>query len=60
MTIGARGHDYSKGPNPDFTLLSKLRTQVSKELGFKEEDLELSMGMSGDYEEAVRINLHLK
>lgn len=30
--------------------------QVAEKFGLKEEDLELSMGMSGDYEEAVFIN----
>ena len=33
--------------------LFECRQQVSKELGIPEEELELSMGMSGDFEQAV-------
>ena len=33
--------------------LSGLREEVSKELGIAAEDIELSMGMSGDFEQAV-------
>ena len=33
--------------------MSRCRDEVSSVLGLKAEDIELSMGMSGDYEQAV-------
>lgn len=48
MTIGAPG---------DLTCFDKLvniRTIVAQQLGRLEEDFELSMGMSGDFEEAIK------
>lgn len=54
MTIGRIGHDYSLGPNQDFTLLKQLRTSVSSHIDVRVRELELSMGMSDDYEEAVK------
>ena len=54
MTIGKVDHDYQLGPNLDFILLKKLRSIVSSAIGIKENDLELSMGMSRDFEEAVK------
>ncbi|GAA6058517.1 hypothetical protein JCM10212_006956 [Sporobolomyces blumeae] len=64
MTIGSWDASTSDEPNPDFvklvetrdTLLSKLREQVDvkdqvEQLG----ELELSMGMSNDFEEAIRM-----
>lgn len=35
--------------------LKEVRSEVSKVVGLPEEDLELSMGMSGDFEQAVRV-----
>lgn len=54
MTIGAYGvvADPS-GDNPDFSRLSEARRRVANDLGLSEQDLELSMGMSGDFELAV-------
>ena len=52
MTIGSLGHDYTKGPNPDFECLVHCRDIVAKESGHN--DLELSMGMSADYVEAIK------
>jgi len=61
MSIGARNHDYESEPaNPDFVKLVKLRASICEEQfgggGGKllEENLELSMGMSGDYPQAVQ------
>ncbi len=51
MTIGRIGHDYSIGPNPDFESLLEAQRKVSELLRL---DVELSMGMSSDYEEAIR------
>nr|CAB3265182.1 proline synthase co-transcribed bacterial homolog protein-like [Phallusia mammillata] len=53
MTIGAFGHDYSSGPNPDFVCLKECHSKVCKELNIKEEELGLSMGMSNDYTQAI-------
>jgi len=55
MTIGSFSHDLSIGPNPDFQKLIATRLQVASELGIDPSDLELSMGMSGDFEHAVEV-----
>lgn len=55
MTIGEYGYDISKGPNPDFLTLKKCREDVSKNLNMDWKDIELSMGMSNDYEHAVEL-----
>ncbi|XP_071866613.1 pyridoxal phosphate homeostasis protein isoform X1 [Bombus fervidus] len=52
MTIGMFGHDLPKGPNPDFLCLKECREKVSKKLGIELNKIELSMGMSNDYEHA--------
>ena len=58
MTIGAiaRSQAVKEGnENEDFVRLREVRDQVVRELGEGEgEELELSMGMSGDWESAVR------
>ncbi|XP_077487792.1 pyridoxal phosphate homeostasis protein [Amblyomma americanum] len=54
MTIGMAEHDNT-GPNPDFLCLAKCREQVCNELGLNVSDVELSMGMSADFEEAIRM-----
>lgn len=53
MTIGRAGHDYSLGPNPDFKLMSQLRNEVASRGDLLEEEVELSMGMSADFTEAI-------
>lgn len=53
MTIGMFGYDYSKEPNPDFLCLKECRENVSKQLDIDLKQIELSMGMSNDYEHAV-------
>lgn len=57
MTIGAIAR--SKGAiegkeNEDFVVLKEARDTVTKSLSMEENDLELSMGMSDDFESAVR------
>jgi len=49
MTIGS----YEGDPTPFFKMLFNLREEICKKLGRKEEELELSMGMSGDYLKAI-------
>ncbi|CAB4417920.1 unnamed protein product [Rhizophagus irregularis] len=54
MTIGALNRDDSNEnqPNPDFVLLSNLKEEFKKARGI---ELELSMGMSNDFEEALKL-----
>ncbi|KAL9100430.1 MAG: hypothetical protein Q9163_004195 [Psora crenata] len=57
MTIGAlaRSQDVAEGKeNEDFITLKDLRGNVARELGIEESQLELSMGMSEDFESAIR------
>ncbi|XP_062509567.1 pyridoxal phosphate homeostasis protein-like [Corticium candelabrum] len=53
MTIGQINYDYSQGPNPDFQSLIQCHHTVSEKLGIPVEDLEVSMGMSADYDHAI-------
>ncbi|XP_017889748.1 pyridoxal phosphate homeostasis protein [Ceratina calcarata] len=55
MTIGMYGYDVSNGPNPDFLSLKECKELVSKELAIDSKDIELSMGMSSDYEHAIEL-----
>ncbi len=59
MTIGAYDYDTSKGPNPDFQKLLSCCQDVSERLGIPIESIELSFGMSSDYEQAVYISDNL-
>ncbi|GLC39504.1 hypothetical protein PLESTF_001853800 [Pleodorina starrii] len=52
MTIGMP--DYSSRPE-NFQCLAECRTQVAAALGLVSEQLELSMGMSGDFEQAIEM-----
>ncbi|XP_057497704.1 uncharacterized protein LOC130782418 [Actinidia eriantha] len=52
MTIGML--DYTSTPE-NFKTLANCRTEVCKALGIVEEQCELSMGMSGDFELAVEL-----
>jgi len=54
MTIGAFDPNPTD-PHKDFNDLLKLRNEVCGELGLNIKNVELSMGMSGDYEDAVRL-----
>ena len=53
MMVGRIGHDYTVGPNPDFERLVRVRDAVFGELGLDEGEVELSMGMSADYQHAI-------
>ncbi|KAF6084711.1 pyridoxal phosphate binding protein [Phyllostomus discolor] len=55
MTIGSFGHDLSQGPNPDFQMLSSLREELCKKLNIPTERVELSMGMSTDFQHAIEV-----
>ncbi|XP_069872292.1 pyridoxal phosphate homeostasis protein isoform X1 [Dipodomys merriami] len=55
MTIGSFGHDLSQGPNPDFQVLLSLRKELCKKLSIPADQVELSMGMSGDFQHAIEV-----
>jgi uncharacterized pyridoxal phosphate-containing UPF0001 family protein len=53
MTIGSITNSRAKGQeNQDFLLLKETAQAVENELGV---ELELSMGMSSDYEQAIEL-----
>lgn len=53
MTIGAYGFDCSTGPNPDFLKLVKCFEMICRETAVDQGEVEVSMGMSTDFEHAV-------
>jgi len=56
MTIGAIARSRETTPeteNEDFVKLREVRDQVAEELGIDVRELELSMGMSSDFEGAI-------
>jgi PLP dependent protein len=58
MTIGAIARSKATTPaneNEDFVCLRDTRDKVAKELGWGGDRLELSMGMSADFEGAIRL-----
>ncbi|KAJ0170945.1 hypothetical protein K1T71_013717 [Dendrolimus kikuchii] len=55
MTIGQYDYDISKGANPDFICLSKCRQEVCEKLNLDINKVELSMGMSTDFEHAIEL-----
>uniref|UniRef100_A0A8C5PZE1 Pyridoxal phosphate homeostasis protein n=1 Tax=Leptobrachium leishanense TaxID=445787 RepID=A0A8C5PZE1_9ANUR len=55
MTIGSFGYDLAQGPNPDFQLLLAQRQEVCEKLGLQLQAVELSMGMSNDFEHAIDV-----
>lgn len=58
MTIGAIARSKATTPeteNEDFVVLREQRDLVRKELGLEEGSLELSMGMSEDFEGAIAL-----
>ena len=57
MTIGAIARSKGLGEgkeNEDFIILREVRDRVARELGIEGHELELSMGMSEDFESAIR------
>lgn len=53
MTIGRFGYNTDDGPNPDFLTLRKCRDDICKSLQLDWKNINLSMGMSDDFEQAV-------
>ncbi len=61
MTIGAIARSQATTPeteNEDFILLREQRDLVAKELEVADRELELSMGMSDDFEGAITMGSH--
>ena len=48
-------HHFLQGSNPDFETLRKVRATVAEATKLEESDIELSMGMSKDFEEAIKM-----
>ncbi|KAL4149772.1 hypothetical protein QTP88_003639 [Uroleucon formosanum] len=55
MTIGQYGYDCSQGPNPDFLALIDCKKDVCDKLKLNPFEIELSMGMSDDFEHAIEL-----
>lgn len=55
MTIGKYGHNPADGPNPDFICLRKCRDDVCQDLALDWKKINLSMGMSNDFEQAIEM-----
>ncbi|XP_035236226.1 pyridoxal phosphate homeostasis protein isoform X3 [Anguilla anguilla] len=55
MTIGRYGYDLTAGPNPDFQMLLSRRRELCENLKLPLEEVELSMGMSTDFEHAIEV-----
>ncbi|KAF2234353.1 hypothetical protein EV356DRAFT_485367 [Viridothelium virens] len=58
MTIGAIARSQATTPeteNEDFVALREVQDTVVRELGLEAKELELSMGMSGDFEGAIAL-----
>lgn len=59
MTIGALARSQAASSaeeeNEDFVKLKQVRDKVAAELGMAKEELELSMGMSQDFESAIAL-----
>ncbi|KAG7465417.1 hypothetical protein JOB18_036139 [Solea senegalensis] len=55
MTIGRYGYNLTLGPNPDFQMLLSRRQELCDGLKLPVEEVELSMGMSTDFEHAIEV-----
>lgn len=54
MTIGSYDNSQSDDLNPDFEQLVKCKHEVCSKFDYDPDEFELSMGMSSDFETAVR------
>uniref|UniRef100_A0A8D3D481 Pyridoxal phosphate homeostasis protein n=1 Tax=Scophthalmus maximus TaxID=52904 RepID=A0A8D3D481_SCOMX len=55
MTIGRYGYNLALGANPDFQMLLSRRQELCDSLKLPMEEVELSMGMSTDFEHAIEV-----
>jgi len=53
MTIGSYDARELEGPDPDFVLLAKVRDAICKRFELIPQEVELSMGMSQDFGDAI-------
>lgn len=53
MTIGSLEESHKQEKNADFELLKKLKLEVCTDFDLPEQEVELSMGMTSDYELAI-------
>ncbi|CAD5226824.1 unnamed protein product [Bursaphelenchus xylophilus] len=54
MTIGSVQESHKTDQNSDFELMRNIRKEVSNTVGIPEDEIELSMGMSGDFPLAIQ------
>lgn len=52
MTIGSYAASHDSGSNPEFSVLSTCKAEIESKFGLSA--LQLSMGMSSDFEQAIR------
>ncbi|XP_054165974.1 pyridoxal phosphate homeostasis protein-like [Oppia nitens] len=55
MTIGRFGHDWTTGTNPDFLTFIDSRNNICETLDIPLDSLELSFGMTADFEQAIAL-----
>ncbi|KAJ8982838.1 hypothetical protein NQ317_014227 [Molorchus minor] len=55
MTIGRFGYNPEDGPNPDFICLKRCRDEICQNCGLDWKNINLSMGMSDDFEHAIQL-----
>ncbi|RZC41863.1 proline synthase co-transcribed bacterial -like protein [Asbolus verrucosus] len=55
MMIGRFGYKVEDGPNPDFVCLKNCRDEICQNLGLDWKEINLSMGMSDDFEHAIEL-----
>ncbi|KAJ8944220.1 hypothetical protein NQ318_014582 [Aromia moschata] len=55
MTIGRFGYNPADGPNPDFISLKRCRDEICQNFGLDWKNINLSMGMSDDFEHAIEL-----
>lgn len=53
MTIGSINESHNREKNADFELLRKLKNEVCSKFELSANDVELSMGMTSDFELAI-------
>jgi uncharacterized pyridoxal phosphate-containing UPF0001 family protein len=53
MTIGSINESHNREKNADFELLRKLKTELCSKFELSASNVELSMGMSSDFELAI-------
>lgn len=60
MTIGLMNHDLNKGKNPNFLNMLEYKKLICDRFNLNEKDVNLSMGMTNDFEHAVSLKWNYK